>query len=299
MEAVTRTKTDELAEPAKDSDRVLYHLPEKPLVVIEPHRSWVALNLRDLWIYREVFYFLVWRDIKVRYKQTVFGVAWAIIQPLFLMFAFAFFFGQLVRVSSDGAPYPVWVYVGILPWTFFSNALANSGNSLIGNSNLITKVYFPRLIIPSAAIAAGLLDFAIAFTLLLGFIPFYGLGLSWNILMLPPLVLLVTLLALAVGIWTSALNARYRDVRHALPFVIQLWMFATPIIYPLSIVPQEYRWIIALNPLTGIVEGFRAALFGWPFDWGALAFSAAITLLLFVFFVYVFRRMESSFADVI
>ncbi len=299
MEAVTRTETEELAEHAKDSGRALYHLPEKPLIVIEPHRSWVALNLRDLWAYREVFHFLVWRDIKVRYKQTVFGVAWAIIQPLFLMLAFAFFFGQLVRVSSDGAPYPVWVYVGILPWTFFSNALANSGNSLIGNSNLITKVYFPRLIIPSAAIAAGLLDFAIAFTLLLGFIPFYGLGLSWSILMLPPLVLLVTLLALAVGIWTSALNARYRDVRHALPFMIQLWMFATPIIYPLSIVPQEYRWIIALNPLTGIVEGFRAALFGWPFDWWALAFSATITLLLFVFFVYVFRRMESSFADVI
>lgn len=299
MEAVTRTETEELAEHAKDSDRALYHLPEKPLIVIEPHRSWVALNLRDLWAYREVFHFLVWRDIKVRYKQTVFGVAWAIIQPLFLMLAFAFFFGQLVRVSSDGAPYPVWVYVGILPWTFFSNALANSGNSLIGNSNLITKVYFPRLIIPSAAIAAGLLDFAIAFTLLLGFIPFYGLGLSWNILMLPPLVLLVTLLALAVGIWTSALNARYRDVRHALPFVIQLWMFATPIIYPLSIVPQEYRWIIALNPLTGIVEGFRAALFGWPFDWWALGFSTAVTLLLFVFFIYVFRRMESSFADVI
>ncbi|HYP27182.1 MAG TPA: ABC transporter permease [Blastocatellia bacterium] len=299
MGAVSRTDTDGLAEPAYDSGQALYHLPEKPLVVIEPHRSWVALNLRDLWAYREVFYFLMWRDIKVRYKQTAFGIAWAIIQPLFLMFVFAFFFGKLVRVASDGAPYPIWVYVGILPWTFFSNALANGGNSLIGNSNLITKVYFPRLLIPSAAIAAGLLDFSIAFALLLAFIPFYGLGLTWGMLMLPPLVLLVTVLALAVGTWTAALNARYRDVRHALPFAIQLWMFATPIIYPLSIVPDEYRWVIALNPLTGIVEGFRAALFGWPFDWAALGFSTAVTILLLVFFVYVFRRMESSFADVI
>ena len=271
MGAVTRTESDEMAAPGGTPDRAIYHVPEKPLVVIEPHRSWVALRLRELWAYREVFYFLVWRDIKVRYKQTVFGVAWAIIQPLFLMLAFAFFFGKLVRVSSDGAPYPVWVYVGILPWMFFSNALGNSGNSLVGNSNLITKVYFPRLIIPSAAIAAGLLDFAIAFALLLGFIPFYGLGLTWNVLMLPALVLLLTVLALAVGIWMSALNAQYRDVRHALPFVIQLWMFATPIIYPLSIVPAEYRWIMALNPLTGIVEGFRASLFGTPFDWGSIA----------------------------
>ncbi|HXG67635.1 MAG TPA: ABC transporter permease [Blastocatellia bacterium] len=276
-----------------------YRLPEKPLVVIEPPRSWEALNLRDLWTYREVFYFLMWRDVKVRYKQTVFGVAWAIIQPLFLMLSFTFFLGRLVRVPSDGIPYPIFIYVAVMPWTFFANALTSAGNSLVSNSNLITKVYFPRLLIPAAAVGAGLVDFAIAFLLLLVLLPWYDITLTTSVLMYPALILLMTLLALGVGIWMAALNAKYRDVRHALPFFVQIWMFATPIIYPLSIVPEEYKWIVMLNPLTGLIEGFRSALFGAPFHWAALGYSALVTLILLAASAYHFRRMEDTFADVI
>jgi homopolymeric O-antigen transport system permease protein len=279
--------------------RKQYPVPDDPLVVIEPSRSWEALKLGDLWAYREVFYFLMWRDVKVRYKQTVFGVAWAIIQPLLLMISFAFFFGFLARVPSNGVPYGIFVYVALVPWTFFSNAIANSGNSLVGNSNLITKVYFPRMLIPAAAVGAGLVDFAIACLLLVPLVIYYGISLTWGLLMTPILITLTALLALSVGIWMAALNAKYRDVRYALPFLIQLWMFATPIIYPLSLLPENLRWILKLNPLTGIIEGYRSALFGHPFDWAGLGFSSAVTLVSLVYFAYVFRRMEDSFADVI
>ncbi|HET9528707.1 MAG TPA: ABC transporter permease [Blastocatellia bacterium] len=294
-----RFPAERLSEPDRKPGDQPFHLPEYPLVVIEPGRGWAALNLRDLWDYREVFYFLMWRDVKVRYKQTFFGIAWAVIQPLFLMIVFTFFFGKLVRVPSDGIPYPVFIYAAVVPWTFFSNALANAGNSLIGNSNLITKVYFPRLLIPAAAVGAGLVDFAIALVLFAGLMPYYDLALTWSLLMLLPLIAITTLLALAVGIWTAALNARYRDVRHALPFVIQLWMFATPIIYPLSLVPEDLQWLISINPLTGIIEGYRSALFGRPFDWQSLSFAAAITAVLLLLFTYLFRRMEDDLADVI
>jgi lipopolysaccharide transport system permease protein len=269
------------------------------LVFICPSRTWVALNLRDLWAYRELLFFLTWRDVKVRYKQTVIGAAWAIIQPLFTMLMFTLFFGKLAGMPSEGIPYPLFAYAGLLPWTFFSNAVTNSGNSLVGSANLITKVYFPRMIIPGAAVGAGLVDFALAFALLGGMMVYYRVSATWNLLMLPLLVLLTVLLALGVGMWMSALNVKYRDIRYALPFVIQLWMFGSPIIYPATIVPQRWRWALALNPLTGIIEGFRAALFGRTFDVIALGLATTLTVLVLTYAAYDFRRMEKTFADVV
>jgi homopolymeric O-antigen transport system permease protein len=275
-------------------------LPERPLVTIEPGKSWVALNLRDLWAFRELLYFLTWRDVKVRYKQTAIGAAWAVIQPLAMMIIFTFCFSKLIRVPTEGIPASLFYFVGIMPWMFFSNSLSSSSNSLIANAHLITKVYFPRMLIPAASVGAMLLDFAIAFALLFALMPFYGLTLTWRIAMLPLLVLLTTLLALSVGMWMAALSVKYRDVRHALPFIIQLWMFATPIVYPLSLVPPPWRrWMIVLNPLTALIEGYRDALFGHPFDWFGLSISATSTALLFFYFAHVFRRMERTFADVI
>src|SRR6266446_4013090 len=227
--------------------------PEPQRVRIRPSRGWVALNLKDLWVYRELLYFLTWRDIKVRYKQTLLGASWAIIQPFFTMLLFTLFFGKLAHVPSDGIPYPIFAYAGLLPWTFFSNAISNSGNSLIGSANLITKVYFPRIIIPGAAVAAGLVDFGIALIILIVLMIYYGVMVTWSILMFPVLVGLTTLLALGMGMWLSALNVRYRDVRFALPFLIQLWMFVSPVIYPSSFLPVKLRWVLSLNPLTGII----------------------------------------------
>jgi lipopolysaccharide transport system permease protein len=276
-----------------------YDLPEKPLVTIVPHKSWVPLKLRDLWSSRELLYFLIWRDIKVRYKQTVLGAAWAVIQPLITMIIFTFFFGKLARMPTEGVPTPIFFYAALLLWTFFSNGVTNGANSLIGNSNLITKVYFPRLIIPAAAVGAGLVDFAIASVLLVGLIIYYGFAATWSYLLLLPIIVLTTLLSLGVGIWFSALNVKYRDVRYALPFLIQVWFFVSPIIYPSSLVPAEWRWLPALNPLTGIIESFRAVLFGRELPWNALAFSAAFTLAMLVYSSYAFRRMERSFAELI
>jgi lipopolysaccharide transport system permease protein len=259
----------------------------------------VALNLRDLWAYRELLYFLTWRDVKVRYKQTVLGAAWAIIQPLFTMLLFTLFFGRLAGMPSEGIPYPLFAYAGLLPWTFFANAITSSGNSLVGSANLITKVYFPRMIIPGAAVAAGLVDFALASVLLAGMMVYYGVAITANVLLLPALVLLTVLLALGVGMWMSALNVKYRDIRYALPFVVQLWMFGSPVIYPATIVPVRWRWMLDLNPLTGIIEGFRAALFGRPFDWTALGLAGTLTVLFLSYAAYDFRRMEKTFADVV
>ena len=276
-----------------------YVLPAEPVVVVEPSRSWVALNLREIWSYRELLFFLVWRDVKVRYKQTVLGASWAIIQPLITMIIFTYFFGKLARVPTDGVPYPIFFYTGLLIWTYFSNAVVNGANSLVGNANLITKVYFPRLIIPSAAVLAGLIDFAIASVLLLGLLVYYQFAVTARYLMLAPLVALATTLALGFGIWLSALNVRYRDVRYALSFVVQIWLFVSPVIYPSSLLPQEWRWVMVLNPMTGIVEGFRASLFGRPFQWMALAYSAGFAAVLLMYSAYAFRRMERHFAELI
>jgi lipopolysaccharide transport system permease protein len=269
--------------------------------VIEPRGSLKALDLHELWAYRELLYFLTWRDVKVRYKQTFLGVAWALIQPLFTMLVFTLFFGRLAGLDArtEGIPYPVFAYAGLLPWTFFANALTSSGNSLVGSANLITKVYFPRMIVPTAAVAAGLIDLAIGFIMLALLMIYYRVPLSSNLLMLLPLVVLVTILATAVGMWLSALNVKYRDIRFALPFLIQLWMFISPVIYPATLVPANWRWLFALNPVTGIIEGFRSALFGKPFHWTSLAISVVLTLLAMVYAAFSFTRVERRFADIV
>jgi lipopolysaccharide transport system permease protein len=274
---------------------------DKPLVTIDSNKSWglSTLNLGEVWAYRELLYFLTWRDIKIRYKQTALGVAWAILQPLFTMLVFTLFFGNLAGMKSDDTPYPIFAYAGLLPWTFFSNAITNSGNSLVGSAHLITKVYFPRMIIPAASVAAGLVDLAVASLLLVVLMIYYRVPVSWNLLMFPVVLMLTTLLAIAMGMWLSALNVKYRDVRFALPFMVQLWLFLSPVIYPPSFVPEKVRWILSLNPMTGMIEGFRSSLLGRPFNWSALAVSAVITLVLLIYSSYTFHRMERSFADII
>ena len=278
---------------------VSYALPTLPIITIRPSRLWSSLDLKALWSYRELLYFLMWRDIKVRYKQTLLGATWAVIQPLAMMIIFTFFFSRLARISTEGIPAAIFYYTGLSAWIFFSNAATNAANSLLGNTNLITKVYFPKLIIPSAAVGAGLVDLGIASVLLIGLLIYYGFVGSWSLLLLVPLSVLLTLFALGVGILFSALNTRYRDVRYALPFLLQLWMFVSPIIYPSSLVPPEWRWFLVLNPMTGIIEGYRAALFGRPLQWGALGYSCVFAIVLLLISAYLFRRMEKSFAEVI
>jgi lipopolysaccharide transport system permease protein len=277
-------------------------LPEHPLIkggAPAAGGAWPSLNFSELWAYRELLYFLTWRDIKVRYKQTAMGAAWAVVQPFVTMLVFTLFFSIFIGVPSDSIPYPVFVYAGLLPWTFFSSSVNNCSGSLVGSSALITKVYFPRMVIPVAAVGAGLVDLAVAGAILVGLVFVYGLPPTWSLLMLLPLVLITTVLAIGVGLLISALTVRYRDVRHALPFVLQIWMFASPIIYPQSVVPEKWRWVLMLNPLTGVIEGFRSALAGREFDWFALGLAAAISSALLVAGVLVFRRLERVFADLI
>ena len=295
MEPALPMATDE--SRGAPHDRQADDLPRQPVVLIEADRRWAALDFKALWQYRELFYFLMWRDIKVRYKQTMFGVLWAILQPLVTMLIFTYFFGKLARVPAEGIPYPVFFYAGLVIWGFFSNAVMNAANSLLGNTNLITKVYFPRIIIPGATVGAGLLDFAIAAALLVALLLVYRFPLTVADLLLLPLVILITLLSFAVGVLLAALNVRYRDVRYALPFLINIWFFVTPIIYPSTLVPVEWRWMLALNPLTGIIEAFRAALFDRPVAWGALGYSAGFTLLLLAVGSVVFQQMEKYFAE--
>jgi lipopolysaccharide transport system permease protein len=270
-------------------------------IVIEPRRAWQTVDFTELWSYRELLYFLTWRDVKIRYKQTLLGGAWAILQPLLTMVIFSVLFGRLAGLQSQtgGVPYPLFAYAGLLPWTFFANAITNGGNSLINSTHLITKVYFPRMIIPGAAVTAGLVDLAIGFILLVALMIYYGLGISISLLLIPLLVLLTTLLAVAVGMYLSALNVKYRDIRFAIPFLVQIWMFLSPIIYPSNLIPANLRWLLLLNPLTGIIEGFRSSLFGLPINWSALGISAAITFGVLIYGSLVFRRMERSFADII
>ena len=274
--------------------------PDSPVVIIEASKSWVSLRLGDLWAYRGLLYFLIWRDVKVRYKQTLLGATWAILQPLMTMLIFTLLFGKLAGIKSEGLPYPIFAYGGLLIWTFFANSVTNSGNSLVGSAHLITKIYFPRMIVPAGAVAAGLVDLALAFLIQIGLMIYYGVHASWALLMVPPLVLLTTLLALGVGMWLSALNVKYRDVRYAIPFLIQLWMFSSPIIYPVSMLPVKWQWVLTLNPLTGIIQNFRIALFGnQPFNWKSLGISVAITAVVLVYSSYSFRRMERHFADIV
>ena len=267
---------------------------------IEPVRGHVSLDLRELWHYRELLYFLTWRDVKVRYKQTVLGAAWAVIQPVFMMVVFSLFFGRLAHVSSDGIPYPIFVYCALLPWQLFAHALTESSNSLVASERLITKVYFPRLVVPISAVLGGLIDFAIAFVILLLMMAYYGIAPTRAVLALPALVLFAIMTALAVGLWLSALNVKYRDVRYTINFLIQFWLFATPVAYSSSIVPEKWRALYGLNPMAGVVEGFRWALLGKANPPGALlAVSLAVVVLLTIGGLYYFRTMEQQFADVV
>jgi lipopolysaccharide transport system permease protein len=256
--------------------------------------------LRDLWAYRELLYFLAWRDFKVRYKQTVLGAAWAVIQPFFTMVVFSIFFGYLGKIPSDGIPYPVFAYCALLPWSLFAHALGESSNSLVNNQSLITKVYFPRLIVPIAPLFVGLVDFGIAFVVLFGMMLFYKIVPGVAILTVPLFVLLAVLTALAVGMWLSALNVEYRDVRHTIPFLTQLWLFATPVAYPSSLLPEPWRSLYGLNPMAGVVEGFRWALLGHTRAPGPLiAVSVGAVIVLLIGGLWYFTRMERTFADVV
>ncbi len=269
------------------------------VTVIEPLRGWRTLNLRELWAYRELLYVLAQRDIKVRYKQTVLGVAWAVIQPLTTMLLFTLIFGKLAQIPSDGLPYPVFVYAALLPWTFFANALSTSGNSLVGQQHLISKVYFPRLIIPLSSIGTGLIDFAVSAVILLVLMAWYGVGWSLNLLAVPFLVLAVIFIALGVGTLLSALTVSYRDFRFVIPFMVQFWMFATPVVYPASLFPEQWRWVLYLNPMAGLIEGFRSAFLGRPFDLTGIGISLLVAVVVFVLGILYFEKMERRFADII
>ncbi len=276
--------------------------PEQPFLRIEPSAGWRAVNLGELWRYRELLYFLVWRDVKVRYKQTALGAAWAVLRPLLTMLMFWLIFGVIVNVKppSDGIPYPVFAFVALLPWTYFSTAVTGASNSLLSSSQLLTKVYFPRLIVPTAMVTAGLVDYGVAALLLVPLM--FGTGVVpplTAVITVPLLTLLIVMLALGVSLWLSALNVRYRDIGNLVPFLVQLWMYGTPIIYPLNLVPARFRWILALNPLTGVTEGFRSALFGWSWDWPSLGFSFVCGIAVLVSGALYFRRVERTFADVV
>jgi len=271
-----------------------------PLLRIEASSGWVSLGLRELWQYRELLSFLVWRDLKVRYKQTALGVAWAIIQPLLSMVIFSLFFGRLAKMPSDNIPYPLFSYTGLVVWAYFSHALTQSSTSLVGSANLIKKIYFPRLAIPVSAVLSGVVDFGLAFLVLLGMMFYYGILPTWNSVWLPLFLLLGIVTALGVGVWLSAVNVQYRDVPHTLPFITQFWMFATPIVYPSSLLPEPWRAVYGINPMAGVVEGFRWALLGAKTAPGPIILvSAAAAVALLVSGALYFRRMERSFADVI
>jgi lipopolysaccharide transport system permease protein len=269
------------------------------VTVIEPPRGFRTLDLRELWAYRELLYVLTARDVKLRYKQTVLGFAWAIIQPVMMMVVFSIFFGQLAQMPSDGQPYPLFVYAALLPWTFFANAVITSGNSVVASANLISKIYFPRLIIPLASIGAGIVDFTVSACVLLLLMVWYGIGWTVNLLIVPLLVVGVMFTALGVGTLLSALTVAYRDFRYVVPFMIQLWLFATPVVYPASLVPAAWRWLLYLNPMAGIVEGFRSAFLGNPFDLAAIAISFGVAVLLFFLGLVYFEKVERRFADII
>jgi len=276
-------------------------MPQNHEIMIKPQKGWIPVNLRELWHFRDLLYFLSLRDIKVKYKQTALGAAWAILQPFLTMIVFSILFGKFAKVPSDGIPYPIFVYAGLLPWNYFSSALSSSGNSLVASSNLITKVYFPRLIIPASASLSGLLDFLIASMILIGMMFFYHFTPNiLGIVMIPVLVFLTFMVAVGCGLWLSALNVEYRDFQYVIPFLVQIGMFATPVIYPVTLFPEKYRWLLSLNPMGGIIEAFRASTLGHqPINWNSLIISSAIGFTVFFTGMLYFRKVERSFADVI
>jgi lipopolysaccharide transport system permease protein len=273
---------------------------ELPETYIEPLKGWASLQLRELWAYRDLFYFFAWRDLKVRYKQTIMGASWAIIQPFFTMVIFSVFFGNLAKVPSDGLPYPVFSYAALVPWTFFANGLTQASNTLVNSANMIKKIYFPRLVMPAATVLAGLVDFVLAFVVLLGMMLYYGLLPTLNVFWLPLFLLVALATVLGASLWLAALNVQFRDVRYAVPFMVQAWLFVTPIAYPSSLLNEPWRTLYGLNPMAGVVEGFRWALVGSDTAPGLMtAISAGVAFLLLLSGAFYFRRMEQTFADVI
>jgi len=271
-----------------------------PLIHIEPSKGWISLNLKDLWEYRELLWIFIWRDLKVRYRQTVIGASWAIIQPFLTMVIFSVFFGRLAGVPSDEIPYPIFSYAALVPWTFFANSINQASNSLVNSADMIKKIYFPRLTMPMASVFASLVDFFLAFIVLLGMMLYYGFVPTINSLWLPALLILSMITALGVSLWLSALNVQFRDVRHMIPFITQAWLFATPVAYPSSLLSEPWRTVYGLNPMVGVVEGFRWALLGTDTAPGpVIAVSSIMALLIFVGGAFYFRRMERTFADVI
>jgi lipopolysaccharide transport system permease protein len=292
LNAVNRVSAELVLEP--NATMVTY---------IKPTSGWVSLQLRELWNYRDLIYFLTWRDIKVRYKQTILGAFWAIIQPFFTMVVFSLFFGKLANIPSDGVPYPIFSFAALVPWTFFANGLSQTSNSLVSSASLVKKVYFPRLAIPLSGILSGVVDFALAFLVLLGMMAYYGAPLSVHALWLPPLLLLAFTTSLGVGLWLSALNTEYRDVRYVVPFLTQTWMFCTPIAYSSSLVsklPEPLQWVYSLNPMVGVIDGFRWGLLGTaPAPHFFILASAVVSLTLLISGAFYFRRMEKRFADIL
>lgn len=271
-----------------------------PEILIEPPRSWINLRLGELWAFRELLFFFIWRDIKIRYKQTLLGASWAVLQPVLTMIVFSIIFGRLAKLPTDGIPYPVFSFAALLPWQLFSRALSDASGSLVGSQQMITKVYFPRLFLPAASVLSGLVDFAIAFVVLLGLMLYYDIQPTLAILTLPLFLLLALITAMAVGMWLSALNVRYRDIKYVTPFLIQFWLYATPIAYSSSLIPQEWRALYGLNPMAGVVDGFRWALLGQQVNTSPLILvSVAMVLALFISGLIYFQRMELTFADVV
>jgi lipopolysaccharide transport system permease protein len=267
-------------------------------VLLRPRRGWVAIDWRELWLQRELLFFLILRDVKVRYKQTVLGVGWAVLQPLFMMVIFTLFFGRMAGIPSHGFPYPVFNYAGLLPWVFFSNSVTLAGLSLVNHQALLTKVYLPRLFVPSAHIGGALVDLSISFCVFLVLMTAYGIMPGSGVVMLPVLILLTIAAALGAGLTLAALTVSYRDFRYLQQFMLQAWMFLSPVIYPLSEVPERYQWIMALNPLTGIIEGYRSAFLGLPWNWPVLGISTVVTALMLMFGLFYFRKTERRFADI-
>lgn len=294
MSSLTTERNTEIAAAAIED-------VELPLQVIEPPKGWVGINWGEIWRYRELLYFLTWRDVKIRYKQTALGAAWAILQPVMTMIVFTVFFGRMAGLAekTGGIPYPIFALTGLLPWTFFATSIANGGNSLVGSANLITKVYFPRLVIPLASVGAALVDLGVSFSVLLVMMVYYKVEVTWQLLLVPLFLAGTLLAATGVGSLLSALTVEYRDFRYVVPFLTQMWMFVSPVIYPPSIVPERFRPLLALNPMAGIIDGFRAAFLGRPFDWGNIAISLVVAALFFLAGAAYFRKVERRFADVI
>lgn len=287
MEAAVEVKTD---SSAKLLDNI-------PVTIIKPSKGWMPINLHELWEFRDLLYFFTWRDIKVRYKQTVLGFAWAIIQPFFAMVIFSIFFGSLAKLPSDGIPYPIFAYTALLPWTLFSESITRSTNTMVMNSNIIKKVYFPRMALPISSVLSPVIDFAIAFVILILMMIYYGIMPTVNVIWLPVFLLLAIVTSLGIGLWTSALNAKYRDIQYVVPFMLQIWMFASPVVYAASMIPAKYQFLYGLNPMAGVIEGFRWSLLGTDSPGMIILASIIVSVVLLVSGAFYFRRMEKTFAD--